>query len=64
MNNKKIINQYEQRKNRARDEAIEWQHQAGARCLSMAELMEAGEYFYKLAKRYGLIKEFKENGII
>lgn len=30
----------------------------------MSEMAEFYEYFSKLAKRYGLIKEFKENGII
>lgn len=55
---------YQERKEEARDRAIEWQREAGKRCLSYGELAEAGAYFLKLAKRYGLIKEFKENGII
>ena len=55
---------YQEKKEEARNEAIEWQREAGERCLSYAELAEAGAYFYKLAKRYGLVKEFKENWII
>lgn len=55
---------YEKKKGQARDEAIEWQLQASEKCLSYAELLESGEHFRKLAKRYGLTKEFKENGII
>lgn len=55
---------YQARKEEARDKAIEWQREASERCLSYGELAEAGAYFYKLAKRYGLVKEFKENGII
>lgn len=56
--------EYQKRKAKAIDEAIEWQLKAGQVCLSYSELAEAGDRFSKLAKRYGLIKEFKENGII
>ena len=55
---------YEILKEQAREKAINWQLEASEKCLSYAELYDAGEYFTKLAKRYGLIKEFKENGII
>ena len=55
---------YQERKEEAREQAIIWQLEASEKCLSYAELAEAGEHFAKLAKRYGLIKEFKENGII
>lgn len=30
----------------------------------ISELLTNEEFFYKLGKRYGLIKEFRENGII
>ena len=55
---------YQERKEEAREQAIIWQLEASEKCLSYTELAEAGEHFAKLAKRYGLIKEFKENGII
>lgn len=55
---------YQQKKAEAIEEAIEWQREAGERCLSYAELAEYGWYFLQKAKRYGLIKEFKKNGII
>lgn len=55
---------YKERKEEAREQAIIWQLETSEKCLSYEELAEAGEYFAKLAKRYGLIKEFKENGII
>ena len=55
---------YQEKKEEARDKAIAWQLEASEKCLSYAELAEVGEHFAKLAKRYGLIKEFKENGII
>ena len=31
--------------------------------MSYNELAEAGERFYTLGKRYGLLKEFRDNGI-
>ena len=31
--------------------------------MSYSELAEVGERFYTLGKRYGLLKEFRENGI-
>lgn len=55
---------YKQKQEEARQKAINWQHEASERCLSYAELAEAGEHFRKLAKRYGLQKEFAENGIV
>lgn len=55
---------YQYYKAMAIDKAIEWQHNASEKQYSYGELAEFGEYFSKLAKRYGLIKEFRENGII
>jgi hypothetical protein len=55
---------YKQRKEEAREEAIAWQLEAGVIFCSWQYIAEKTSYFYKLAKRYGLIKEFKENGII
>lgn len=58
------MNKYKESKERAEERAKEWQQMASVTALSYAELYEAYNYFEKLAKRYGLIKEFKENGII
>ena len=55
---------YQERKNKAREEAIEWQRDFENHNYYWSELADWGEYFTKLAKRYGLTKEFKENGII
>lgn len=55
---------YQKEKRRARNSAIWWQENFDNEKYSYFELSEWQEYFYKLAKRYGLIKEFKENGII
>lgn len=58
------MNNYQRQKERAIDKAIEHQHNAGERQYSYDELYEISNYFNRLAKRYGLIKEFRENGII
>lgn len=55
---------YQKAKERARDKAIGWQMDFNNHNYSWGELAYYGNYFEKLAKRYGLVKEFKENGII
>lgn len=63
--NKKIqiFTNYEMRKNRARDKAIEWQLQASGKNYSCSELSDFTKYFEKIGRKYGLLKEFRENGI-
>ena len=58
------MNEYQKRKNAARQKAIEWQHDFENHNYSYGELADWGDYFAKLGKRYGLTKEFRENGII
>ena len=55
---------YQELKNKAREEAKAWQLDFANNNHSYEELSEAQLEFVKLAKRYGLTKEFKENGII
>lgn len=55
---------YQERKEQARQKAIDWQHDFADNNYSWGDLYIWGNYFYKLGKRYGLLKEFKENGII
>lgn len=55
---------YGQRKERARQKAIDWQRWASAWNISYGELAKAQDYFTKLGRRYGLLQEFRENGII
>ena len=55
---------YQYYKNLAVEKAKDWQYQASEQNYSYGELADFYDKFYKLAKRYGLIKEFKENGII
>lgn len=54
---------YQEKKERARQEAIDWQLESTNEQLSYGELATIGDYFYKLGKRYGLLREFRENGI-
>lgn len=58
------MNIYQKNKERARQTAIAWQHESANTWQTWAELAEASAYFETLGKRYGLIKEFRENGII
>lgn len=54
---------YETKKEMARQEAIDWQNDFCNHNYSYGELAEFGCHFEKLGKRYGLLKEFRENGI-
>lgn len=54
---------YKTKKEMARQEAIDWQNDFCNHNYSYGELAEFGYYFEKLGKRYGLLKEFRENGI-
>ena len=48
----------------ARNLAIVWQHWYSENSLSYGEMIEYAEYFTKLATKFDLTDEFKENGII
>lgn len=52
---------YEKRKAEVRAEAIKYSYSEEE--LSYGELADRQDYFRKLGKRYGLLREFKENGI-
>jgi len=54
---------YATAKERIRQEAIDWQIDIAERSPSWGELAEASDYFAKYGKKYGLLKEFHENGI-
>lgn len=55
---------YQKQKEAARQEAIDWQIEAAELNLSMEGISIATAHFEKLGKRYGLLREFRENGII
>lgn len=48
----------------ARKYAIEWQEWASGQNLSFGELVIMSNMFEKLAKKFDLTEEFKENGIL
>lgn len=54
---------YNRLKEAARTEAFEWQLTSGDYPMSYNEIAEVGERFCTLGKRYGLLKEFRDNGI-
>ena len=55
---------YRTKKEEARSEAIAWQHDFANHDYSYAELLNFQNHFTHLAKRYGLMREFKVNGIL
>lgn len=54
---------YQKRKEAVREAAIDWQKSFKSVCWSYMEIAEWQDKFWKLGKRYGLLKEFHENGI-
>ena len=57
------MNKYQKAKENARKKAIEWQLNNDGLCLSWSELVYYQIYFEMIGRRYGLLKEFRENGI-
>lgn len=57
------MNKYQQQKQMAREEAIKWQAGLSYKHYSWDELVDWQNYFERLAKCYGLLQEFRENGI-
>lgn len=55
---------YQQQKEKARQTAINWQLDFNNHDYDVIECIRWIWYFEKIGKRYGLIKEFRENGII
>jgi hypothetical protein len=55
---------YQERKEQLRQKAIEWQHETSENAMSWQEIAQATDYFYKQAKRVGLVRELKREGII
>lgn len=59
----KMKTTYASNKAVVRQEAIDWQNDLFRDNRSYEEMREAAEHFEKLGRRYGLLKEFRENGI-
>lgn len=58
-------NTYNERKNNARDIAIEYSlnFEVFTKGLSYSEIFVIENFFYKIGKRFGLLREFRENAI-
>lgn len=52
---------YEKRKEEIREQAIEWQE--SNKYYTWAEISEKVHYFAEQGRKYGLLREFHENGI-
>ena len=55
---------YQKKKEAARATAISWQNAFLETAQSYQEIATQSAYFEKVARRFGLLKEFKENGLI
>lgn len=55
---------YQEGKARAREEAIDYQNSFNEYDYSWAEIEAMSSYFEKVGKRYGLLTEYRNNGII
>ena len=58
------MSRYTRAKENARQKAMDWQTDYYNNNYSYGELIAFAEYFTRLAKRYGLMTEFRESGII
>ena len=59
------MSNYQEQKEKARERAIQFQNSfTDGKSYSWDDLFKITAYFEKIAKRYGLTAEFKENGII
>lgn len=55
---------YQEKKQSALTEAMDWQKKFALCDHSYAELAETEAHFEALGRRYGLLSEFRENGIL
>lgn len=53
---------YADRRDSVRDTAVEWSN-CEAWPLSWCEVQTVVDWFYRMGKRYGLLTEFRENGL-
>lgn len=54
---------YQEMKEKVRNEAIDWQYDFENHSYSWGELAFWADHFERLGRRYGLLTEFRENGI-
>lgn len=58
-----MANKYQIEKGKARQKAMDWQNDFASHSYYWSELAEWTQYFEKLGKRYGLLTEFRTEGI-
>lgn len=58
------MNNYQRGKNAAGEQAIAWQTNSAEQSPSWGEIAAQQRHFEQLARRYGLVREFRENAII
>jgi len=54
---------YADRRESVYNTAVEWSNYSEAWPLSWGELQTVADWFYRMGKRYGLLTEFRENGL-
>ena len=57
------MNSYKRNKERVRQMAIDWQAEFSENSYTWAELADYSDLFTRLGRRWGLLREFRENGI-
>lgn len=60
---KEARERYRKRKAEIINEAIDWSLASSEKDMTWAELADKQDYFLRLGRRYGLLQEFRENGI-
>ena len=58
------MSKYQTEKNQVRQDVISQLDEIFYPGMSYGELADTQEKLYKVAKKYGLVKEFRENGIL
>ena len=58
------MNYYQKKKQQLRAEAIQYQIDNANNSLSWGDIVSAQDYFNTFARQYGLIREFKREGIL
>ena len=57
------MNTYQEKKEAIRQQALDWEEKS-QNGVYWSELAEMTAYFEEQARRFGLLREFRENGII
>ena len=59
------MSNYEENKNKIRQQAIDWLESfSEGKNYCWSEIAETSDYFEKMGRRYGLLQEFRDNGVV